>query len=165
MADIICPVLSCKDCKIDGLIKDPHLNAKAFDEEGYRLLTALRIQGISKMTGIIQDLQEIPQNKQSLVKKFFQRYFESELGTDDKYITFESNENVVRTLVRLLQGLTPTQMEWREKKGYMLIERININNNVNGGNMSIFTYFIYIYIYIRGNMQILTYFYIFHIIL
>lgn len=67
VADIICPVLSCKDCKIEGLIKDPHSNAKAFDDEGYRLLTALRIQGISKMMGIIQDLDFIPQAKQSLV--------------------------------------------------------------------------------------------------
>lgn len=69
VADIICPVLSCKDCIIDGLIKDPHSNAKAFDEEGYRLLTALRIQGVSKMAGIIQDLEGLPSAKQSLVNK------------------------------------------------------------------------------------------------
>lgn len=67
VADIICPVLSCKDCNIEGLVKDPHSNAKAFDEQGYKLLSALRIQGISKMFGIIQDLEEIPTSKQSLV--------------------------------------------------------------------------------------------------
>lgn len=67
VADIICPVLSCKDCKIEGLIKDPHSNAKAFDDEGYKLLTSLRIQGISKMAGIIQDLDVIPSAKQPLV--------------------------------------------------------------------------------------------------
>ena len=63
IADIICPVLSCKDCVIDGLIKDPHSNSRAFDDEGYKLLTSLRIQGISKMAGIIQDLEVIPAAK------------------------------------------------------------------------------------------------------
>lgn len=67
IADIICPVLSCKDCVIDGLIKDPHSNARSFDDEGYKLLTSLRIQGISKMAGIIQDLEVIPAAKQPLV--------------------------------------------------------------------------------------------------
>ena len=31
-------------------------------------------------------------------------------------------------------------MEWREKKGYMLIERITINNKVNGGNIHLTGY-------------------------
>ncbi len=69
MADIICPVLSCKDTQLSGLIKDPHSNAKAFDEEGYKLLTSLRIQGISKMIGIIEDLETIPLIKQPLVRE------------------------------------------------------------------------------------------------
>lgn len=137
VADIICPVLSCKDCQIDGLVKDPHSNAKAFDEAGYKLLTALRIQGIPKMMGIIQDLESIPTAKQSLVKfvfekvlylkkvrKFYQRYFTSELTTDDKNISFEPNEQGVRTLIRNLQTLTPNTIDWREKKGYMIVDKL-----------------------------------------
>ena len=30
-ADIICPILSCKDCNVDGLNLNPYENAKAFD--------------------------------------------------------------------------------------------------------------------------------------
>lgn len=30
-ADIICPILSCKNCNLDGLALDPVNNANAFD--------------------------------------------------------------------------------------------------------------------------------------
>jgi len=65
------------------------------------------------------------------VKKFFQRYFESELGSDDKYVAFEQNETGVRTFLRNLQGISPNPLEWREKKGYVLIEKLCINKMVS----------------------------------
>ena len=64
------------------------------------------------------------------MRKFFQRYFASELGNDDKNVVFEQNENGVRTLMRCLQGMTPNPLEWRDKRGYMLIEKLSVNQMV-----------------------------------
>jgi pre-rRNA-processing protein TSR1 len=42
VADIICPVLSCKDCNAERINLDPYNESKAFDEFGYRMLSCLR---------------------------------------------------------------------------------------------------------------------------
>jgi len=42
VADIICPVLSCKDCQTNQINLDPYSNANAFDAFGYSLLSNLR---------------------------------------------------------------------------------------------------------------------------
>jgi pre-rRNA-processing protein TSR1 len=43
VADIICPVLSCKDCKVDKLNLDPYIESNAYDDIGYNLLSLLRL--------------------------------------------------------------------------------------------------------------------------
>lgn len=43
VADIVCPVLSCKDTNLEKLNLDPYNNANAFDDWGYKVLSALRI--------------------------------------------------------------------------------------------------------------------------
>lgn len=35
VADIICPILSCKDCNTNQINLDPYSNANAFDTFGY----------------------------------------------------------------------------------------------------------------------------------
>jgi pre-rRNA-processing protein TSR1 len=43
VADVILPVLSCRGTNMDGLTLDPQKNASAFDELGYKVLSALRV--------------------------------------------------------------------------------------------------------------------------
>ena len=43
VADIVCPILSCRDCEVDKINLDPHGSARAFDDFGYRMLSCLRI--------------------------------------------------------------------------------------------------------------------------
>lgn len=67
VADVICPILSCKETNVEGLALDPFENAKAFDDEGYNLLSCLRSLGLPKMMGIIQDYESLPESKKSKV--------------------------------------------------------------------------------------------------
>ncbi len=53
---------------MDGLALDPFENAKAFDEEGYNLLSCLRAQGLPKMMGIIQDYELLAESKKNKVE-------------------------------------------------------------------------------------------------
>lgn len=41
VADLFVPVLSCRECNTNTISIDPYNTAKAFDEEGYRLLSVL----------------------------------------------------------------------------------------------------------------------------
>ena len=66
---MIIPVLSCKECKFEGLNTDPFENAKAFDELAYTLMRCLKIQGMPSSIGLLQDLDCIPENKRHMVKK------------------------------------------------------------------------------------------------
>lgn len=61
------------------------------------------------------------------MKKFFGRFFSSELENEDKFMVFENNENSVRQLLRIVEGLPLKKMDWREKRSYMLVEKVSIN--------------------------------------
>ncbi|CAK68130.1 unnamed protein product (macronuclear) [Paramecium tetraurelia] len=113
VADIVCPVLSCRDCNTNTISLDPHSNANAFDEQGYKLLSNLRAQGLVQQVCYIQDLDEISQSKKSVVRKLFSRYFESEFP--GSHIVDDCS-----TLMRSVVVLHEQPVEWRDIRGYML---------------------------------------------
>lgn len=88
VADIICPVLSCKDCNADRINLDPYSQSNAFDELGYSMLRCLRAQGLPASFCVLQDANIFPDIKRKNVKKLFHRYFESEFGTQE-FISIE----------------------------------------------------------------------------
>ncbi|EAR91270.3 carboxy-terminal domain transketolase (macronuclear) [Tetrahymena thermophila SB210] len=124
IADIVCPVLSCKDANLEKLNLDPYNNANAFDEWGYKILSALRLQGLPSTISVLQDVNTIPQGKQKDVKKLFQRYFASEF--EDHFVSIE-NEQSIFTLLRQLQARTLLPYDWKEQRGYMLADEVTVN--------------------------------------
>lgn len=78
VADVIVPVLSCKQTNLEGMNLNPYENAKAFDDIGYEQINALRQQGVLNSVCVLQDVAELPHNKQDKVVKLFQRFFQSE---------------------------------------------------------------------------------------
>ncbi len=63
VADIICPILSCKNVNLDNLNLDPYNNANAFSDWGYKVLQALKVQGLPALVSVLQDVNLIPQGK------------------------------------------------------------------------------------------------------
>ena len=43
MADIVCPILSCKDCDVEGVNQNPYEKSNSFDDLAYYTLKCLRI--------------------------------------------------------------------------------------------------------------------------
>jgi pyruvate dehydrogenase E1 component beta subunit/pre-rRNA-processing protein TSR1 len=43
-AEIVCPILSCRDCDVGSVALDPFKNAKAFDDHAYQTLKYLKLQ-------------------------------------------------------------------------------------------------------------------------
>ncbi|EGR34439.1 ribosome biogenesis protein, putative [Ichthyophthirius multifiliis] len=125
VADIICPVLSCKDTNLEKLNLDPYNNANAFSDWGYKILSALKIQGLPSTVQVLQNIASIPQNKQKEVKKLFQRYFMSEFQPES-FISIE-NEQTIFQLLRTLQGTQLQNFEWKENRGYMLCDEVLVN--------------------------------------
>ena len=44
VADIICPIMSCKDCEIENVSLNPYEKSHSFDDLAYLTLKCLRIQ-------------------------------------------------------------------------------------------------------------------------
>lgn len=128
IADIVCVTLSCKDVEQSSVSLDPFEHARAFDEMGYAMLTVMRAQGFPTVVGVIQDLEAIAANKQATVKKIFTRFFESELGVDEKVVALNNNDpKSYLALMRVLQEVTLKQLEWREIRTYLLAEKLQVN--------------------------------------
>ncbi len=132
MADIVCPILSCKNCNVEGISVDPFENAKAFDENGYKLLSCLRIIGLPKTVGILQDLELIAEKKRVQVKKLFQRFFSSELGEEEKFLNFDAEKSSIVGFLRTLGGVNEVKIASRENRGYMLVDRMTVLDETVG---------------------------------
>uniref|UniRef100_A0A0G4I958 Bms1-type G domain-containing protein n=1 Tax=Chromera velia CCMP2878 TaxID=1169474 RepID=A0A0G4I958_9ALVE len=104
----------CVFCK--GSLEDP-----ALDPQGYKSLTALKLQGLPVCVGVLNGSENLMMNKkqQGENRKFVQRYFQSEFGDDKKFFSLDS-EGDVKTLVRSLVNLTPKALTFRQDRGYMM---------------------------------------------
>lgn len=101
----------------------PHatLEEPAFDDHGYRLLTALKAQGMPVVIGAIHgpEAMDSSAKKAAEARKFVTRYFATELGGETRLFP-ACNEDEVKALVRHLGAVTPKDITWRADRGYTL---------------------------------------------
>jgi len=109
VADIVCPVLSCKGCSLEGMNLNPFENAKAFDRDSYELITCMKAQGLPQTVCILQDLETIPQKKAAQVKNLFHRFFTSEFDKNDRIVDLEGPQSFL-SFLRIVQSADPPNL-------------------------------------------------------
>ena len=120
--DMLVVVMSCVGADPSRAKMDPD-TCCAFDQEGYKFMSALKTQGMPKVLGVIQDLDEVNPKKQKEVKKLFTRYFESEFP-ESKLIVGE-DEQLARVVCNLAETLE--EHPWRSNRSYLF----SLNTQVN----------------------------------
>lgn len=128
VADIICPVLSCRNTNAQRLALDPSQHARAFDDHGYTLMNILKHQGIPCTVSIIQHLEELAPRDVEKVERVFRRYFVSEFGEEDRVVSVARSPESIFYYLRMLQTGHPKPLTWRENRGYMLAESVTYHN-------------------------------------
>mmetsp|Transcript_149190 Transcript_149190/g.278139 ORF Transcript_149190/g.278139 Transcript_149190/m.278139 type:complete len:806 (+) Transcript_149190:155-2572(+) len=114
----------CADLVLCVLGPHASLEEPSFDELGYRMLTVLKSQGLPITIGAIHgaDTAMATSGKKTAeARKFVQRYFASELGSEAKLFPAGSDEEV-KALVRALGSTTPKDLTWRSDRGYLLAQ-------------------------------------------
>eukprot|EP00397_Hematodinium_sp_SG-2012_P010255 GEMP01010364.1.p1 GENE.GEMP01010364.1~~GEMP01010364.1.p1 ORF type:complete len:750 (-),score=163.74 GEMP01010364.1:1014-3263(-) len=96
------------------------LEKPCFDAVGYKALTALKMQGLPSVVGMMHQFQGHPK-KVAETKKLIARYFQSEL-VDEKILNADTEEEA-KSLVRVLGNLTPKPLNWRKHRGYLLVDK------------------------------------------
>mmetsp|Transcript_114223 Transcript_114223/g.328151 ORF Transcript_114223/g.328151 Transcript_114223/m.328151 type:complete len:792 (+) Transcript_114223:126-2501(+) len=118
-------VAKCADVVLAVLGPHASLEEPAFDEQGYRLLTALKAQGLPVVLGAVRgesDALAMASHKRIAdSKKFVARYFASELGAETKLFQAGTAEEI-KALVRAIGGVTPKELTWRSDRGYLLAQ-------------------------------------------
>jgi len=118
-------VVKCADVVLAVLGPNASLEEPSFDEQGYRLLTALKAQGLPLVIGAIHgasDAMTVSAKKAADSRKFVTRYFNSELGAETKLFPATTAEEV-KMLVRGLGGATPKDLSWRADRGYLMAQQ------------------------------------------
>ena len=116
-------VSGCQDVNTKELSKDPS-QSNLIDEQGYKILTSIRHQGLTNVIGVLSGLTDIKTKKQNDVKKLFQRYFESEFTKKDKCFTVNTKEDI-GAVVRALGVTFPKEMNFHKDRSYMLVKKID----------------------------------------
>lgn len=106
----------------------PHasLEEPAFDDLGYKTLTALKAQGLPVVLGAMhgsETVMDTSAKKQAEARKFVTRYFHSELGAETRLFAAGTDEEA-KTMLRAVAASTPKELTWRAGRGYMLAQEI-----------------------------------------
>mmetsp|Transcript_97204 Transcript_97204/g.203013 ORF Transcript_97204/g.203013 Transcript_97204/m.203013 type:complete len:787 (+) Transcript_97204:134-2494(+) len=125
--DLMAVLDVCKCADIVLAVVGPHasLEEPAFDDHGYRLLTALKAQGLPSLIAAVHGgddaMAMMSQKKAMDSRKFVTRYIASELGAETKLFHAGTQEEV-KSLVRSLGGATPKEISWRSDRGYLMAQ-------------------------------------------
>ncbi|KAI9908137.1 hypothetical protein PsorP6_004456 [Peronosclerospora sorghi] len=105
VADVIVFVLSVQNGVNGGL-----------SEEGIKIVSAVRAQGLPSTVGLIEGLEQHAMKSQTELKKLGHKFFTAEFGEHVKVVM----ANAPGQLTRVLTTLSPKVIHWREARSYML---------------------------------------------
>ncbi|CAM9156492.1 unnamed protein product [Ectocarpus sp. 4 AP-2014] len=94
----------------------------AVDEEGEMIITALKAAGLPAVVGVVQGLDVLNGKKQSDMKKWGQRFFETEFAGQAKAIDASNSSLLARTL----STTAPRRIHWRAIRSYLLADSTEV---------------------------------------
>ncbi|CAM9106281.1 unnamed protein product [Ectocarpus sp. 8 AP-2014] len=94
----------------------------AIDEEGEMMITALKAAGLPAVVGVVQGLDVLKGKKQSDMKKWGQRFFETEFAGQAKAIDASNSSLLARTL----STTAPRRIHWRAIRSYLLADSTEV---------------------------------------
>lgn len=92
---------------------------------GERIVSAIRAQGLPSVVGVIQGLEGHTAKQQGDLRKFGQRYFQSEFGDAVKITQASVNAQLSRAII----SMTPKTIHWRDARSYLLATAASIVTN------------------------------------
>lgn len=107
------------------------LDDPAFDDLGYEMLSALKLQGLPSPIGVmVRDAHydSLDAGKQKDQRRLVQRYFTSEFGNDKKFICAETDEDL-KSVLRSLSNVAPKEFSWRSIRGFIIPDRVEIQQD------------------------------------
>ncbi|CAM9628004.1 unnamed protein product [Ectocarpus sp. 6 AP-2014] len=94
----------------------------AIDEEGEMMITALKAAGLPAVVGVVQGLDVLKGKKQSDMKKWAQRFFETEFAGQAKAVDASNSSLLARTL----STTAPRRIHWRAIRSYLLADSTEV---------------------------------------
>ncbi|CAB1099973.1 unnamed protein product [Ectocarpus sp. CCAP 1310/34] len=94
----------------------------AVDEEGEMMITALKAAGLPAVVGVVQGLDVLKGKRQSDMKKWGQRFFETEFAGKAKAIDASNSSLLARTL----STTAPRRIHWRAIRSYLLADSTEV---------------------------------------
>ncbi|CAM9722015.1 unnamed protein product [Scytosiphon promiscuus] len=94
----------------------------AVDEEGDMMITALKAAGLPAVVGVVQGLESLKGKRQSDMKKWGQRFFETEFAGQAKAIDASNSSLLARTL----STTAPRRIHWRSIRSYLIADSTKI---------------------------------------
>jgi pre-rRNA-processing protein TSR1 len=82
-------------------------------------MTAVRAQGVPTVIGYMHGLSSLPAKAKSDSKKYGNRFFETEFGTDTKIVE-ESSEAGSGALLRIIASMKSKELTYRSNRSYMV---------------------------------------------
>lgn len=127
ISDCFIFTFSCKNADLSKAKLDPS-SCSAFDETGYKLLSALKTQGFPQVIGTLQDLAVHSTKKQKEAKKLFSRYYSSEVPEGAKLQPLFKSSEILQQLSTSLRN--SPELPYKSFRSYFYVHNINTSNGI-----------------------------------
>jgi hypothetical protein len=128
VADVLMPVCSTRRVNFQELNTNPKDSLNAIDDWGLQSIIWLRSQGILPVQPVVTHITEAPSNKTKNLKFYLDRLFKEEFTTENSTLFIEKPNDLTMMMLRLW-GIKVPDLIWRRKRGYMLVEKVSIQEN------------------------------------
>lgn len=122
IVDCFLHVFNCANADLKKAKIDPS-TCSAYDEIGYKLLSALKSQGFPPALGVLQGLDSISPKRQKEVKKLYNRYFLSEVPEGGKLRPSSKVPEILRDISTLTRN--NEELSFRSIRSYFYAQSIN----------------------------------------
>lgn len=122
VADILLTVTTVEHIDLLNLNKNPSDSLNAIDDVGHKAISYMRSQGHLNSVSCVVGLEHLNKKKMKDVKFYFRRLLEEDFP-DTRVCFLEKKDDVLKFLMDLM-NCNVSSFEWRKKRGYFLVDKI-----------------------------------------
>lgn len=128
VADFVIGVSTILHADLVNLNKIPEDSIKIIDDIGNQAIGLLRSQGHLPFVSAITDIASIDKAKHKHAKFYSNRLITEEFGKESGCYFIEKPDDVIKVL-HDIQKRKPVYLNWRETRGYFLVDQIELSND------------------------------------
>ena len=131
IGDIVIGISTISKMDVQNINKTPADSINIIDEIGNKAIGLMRSQGHLPFISNILEIEKLDKSKHKIAKFYSKRLIQEEFTENSSCHFIENREDFVKVFHEI-QNKKRVMLSWRETRGYLLVDKLDIDINVQG---------------------------------